>query len=75
MKKLISINPANEIVIKKYNQYNLDKVQKIITESSSAQLNWREKNINDRINVISDISHDISKNINSYAKLKSAGPI
>ena len=45
MKKLISINPANETVIKKYNQYNLDKVQKIISESSNAQLNWREKNI------------------------------
>ena len=40
MKKLISINPANENIINQYDQYSEKEVQNIIIKSSRNALHW-----------------------------------
>ena len=69
MKKLISINPANENIINQYDQYSEKEVQNIIIESSIAQSEWKEKSIDERIKVISEISNHLNVNLDLYAKL------
>ena len=68
-KKLRSINPANNQVVKEYNQHSIEEIESIIKKSVTIQIEWKKKNIKDRINVILDISNDLKLNLDSYAKL------
>ena len=65
MNKLISINPANENIINQYIQHTEEEVEEIIVKSSIAQLKWKDKNINERIKVNSEIRDDLSINLNT----------
>ena len=67
MNKLISINPANEKIINQYTEDTEEKIQKIIINSSIAQSEWKERTVNDRIQVLSNIKEDLENNINLYS--------
>ena len=61
---IVDINETNQSVIrrirtsfKEYNQFNISEVEEILEKSSKAQILWREKDIKDRINIISTGAH------------------
>ena len=44
-KKLRSINPANNQVVKEYNQHSIEEIELIIKKSVTIQIEWKKKNI------------------------------
>ena len=69
MKKLLSINPTDNTLIDQYDQYDINKIEKIIKDSSNAQQKWKNQKVDFRINMLSSIIDDLNQNIDSYAKI------
>ena len=68
-KKLFSINPFNNEVIKNYKQHDVNEIELIINDSLMAYNNWKRKKVQDRIEILSKVRDDLNKNLHSYAKL------
>ena len=69
MKKLLSINPTDNTLIDQYDQYDINKIEKIIKDSSNAQQKWKNQKVDFRIKMLSSIIDDLNQNIDSYAKI------
>ena len=68
MSILKSINPANEQMFAEFKQMSLTKVKEIILESSKAQNQWSELDIQNRIEIISKVKKMILGNKRQYAE-------
>lgn len=68
MSILKSINPANEQMFAEFKQMSLAKVKEIILESSKAQNQWTELDIQNRIQIISKVKKMILGNKRQYAE-------
>ena len=69
MKKLFSINPTDNTIIDQYNQYDINKVEKIIQDSYNAQQKWKNQKVEFRIDMLSSLIDDLNQNIDSYSEI------
>lgn len=64
-----SINPANNQLIKKFEQFGKDKVEEILANSTNSYKKWRILPLSDRLNKFEKLAENFEKRKDELAKL------